>query len=187
MTKLKISHIVETLVWLSIVIVFFVFSFEFNQEIEIYIYGATGWPRVILGILLLVTLGNFLHLYKKGSAEQQGRIGITDDDEGISYKSFGSVQKLITILLLPFIYAWSLKPVGFYAATPVFITLLIILLGEKRIKWILANTLFIYFLIILLFMVLLNAPLPQGNVSPFYDFSALMLTLNTKLHQSLNF
>ena len=65
MTKLKTSHIVETVVWLLIVIVFFVYSFEFNQEIEIYIFGATGWPRVILGILLLVTLGNFLHPTKK--------------------------------------------------------------------------------------------------------------------------
>jgi len=36
-------------------------------------------------------------------------------------------------------------------------------------------------------MVLLNAPLPQGNVSPFYDFSAFMLTINNKLHQSFNF
>ena len=187
MTKLKTRHIVETLVWLLTVVVFFVYSFEFNQEIEIYKFGATGWPRVILGILLLVTLGNFLHLYKKGSEAQHGRVGISDQEEDISYDSIGSVQKLIAILILPFIFSWSLKPVGFYAATPIFIALLILLLGEKRIKWILANTLFIYFLIILLFMVLLNAPLPQGNVSPFYDFSALMLTLNTKLHQSLNF
>ncbi|SVB05359.1 uncharacterized protein METZ01_LOCUS158213, partial [marine metagenome] len=187
MTKLKTRHIVETLVWLLTVVVFFVYSFEFNQEIEIYKFGATGWPRVILGILLLVTLGNFLHLYKKGSEAQQGRVGISDDEEEISYDSIGSVQKLVAILILPFIFSWSLKPVGFYAATPIFVVLLIFLLGEKRIKWILANTLFIYFLIILLFMVLLNAPLPQGNVSPFYDFSALMLTLNTKLHQSLNF
>ena len=64
MTKLKTRHIVETSVWLLTVVVFFVYSFEFNQEIEIYKFGATGWPRVILGILLLVTLGNFLHLYK---------------------------------------------------------------------------------------------------------------------------
>ena len=187
MSKLKTSHIVETSVWIAIVAVFFAFSFEFDQEIEIYIFGATGWPRVILGLLLLVVLGNFFQLYKKGSEEQQGRIGITDDDEGISYESFRSVQKLIAILLLPFIYAWLLKPVGFYSATPIFIAFVIMLLGEKRAKWILANTLFIYFLIILLFMVLLNAPLPQGNVSPFYDFSAFMLTINTKLHQSFNF
>ena len=128
MTKLKTRHIVETLVWLLTVVVFFVYSFEFNQEIEIYKFGATGWPRVILGILLLVTLGNFLHLYKKGSEAQHGRVGISDhDEEGISYDSIGSVQKLVAILILPFIFSWSLKPVGFYAATPIFIALLILL------------------------------------------------------------
>ena len=187
MSKLKTNHKVETLIWLIIVAVFFVFSFEFDQEIEIYKFGATGWPRVILGLLLLVTLGNFLHLYKKGSGAQLGRIGISDDEEEISYDGIGSVKKLIAILSLPLIFSWSLKPVGFYSATPFFIALLIVLLGEKRIKWILSITLFIYFLLILLFMVILNAPLPQGNVSPFYDFSALMLTINTNLHQFLNF
>ena len=187
MSKLKTNHKVETLIWLIIVAVFFVFSFEFDQEIEIYKFGATGWPRVILGLLLLVTLGNFLHLYKKGSGAQLGRIGISDDEEEISYDGIGSVKKLIAILSLPLIFSMSLKPVGFYSATPIFIALLILLLGEKRIKWILSITLFIYFLLILLFMVILNAPLPQGNVSPFYDFSALMLTINTNLHQFLNF
>ena len=78
MSKLKTSHKVETLIWLTIVVVFFGYSFEFSQEIEIYKFGATGWPRVVLGLLLLVTLGNFLHLYKKGSEAQQGRVGITD-------------------------------------------------------------------------------------------------------------
>ena len=187
MSKLKTSHKVETLIWLTIVVVFFGYSFEFSQEIEIYKFGATGWPRVVLGLLLLVTLGNFLHLYKKGSEAQQGRVGITDQEEDISYDGIGSIKKLIAILATPLIFAWSLKPVGFYSATPVFIVLIILLLGEKRIKWVIGITLFIYFLLIFLFMVILNAPLPQGNISPFYDFSAFMLTLNTKLHQSLNF
>ncbi|HIB45908.1 MAG TPA: tripartite tricarboxylate transporter TctB family protein [Candidatus Lambdaproteobacteria bacterium] len=187
MSKLKTSHKVETLIWLTIVVVFFGYSFEFSQEIEIYKFGATGWPRVVLGLLLLVTLGNFLHLYKKGSEAQQGRVGITDQEEDISYDGIGSIKKLIAILAMPLIFAWSLKPVGFYSATPVFIVLIIVLLGEKRIKWVIGITLFIYFLLIFLFMVILNAPLPQGNISPFYDFSAFMLTLNTKLHQSLNF
>ena len=187
MSKLKTSHKVETLIWLTIVVVFFGYSFEFSQEIEIYKFGATGWPRVVLGLLLLVTLGNFFHLYKKGSEAQQGRVGITDQEEDISYDGIGSIKKLIAILAMPLIFAWSLKPVGFYSATPVFIVLIILLLGEKRIKWVIGITLFIYFLLIFLFMVILNAPLPQGNISPFYDFSAFMLTLNTKLHQSLNF
>ena len=98
MSKLKTNHKVETLIWLTIVVVFFVFSFEFNQEIEIYKFGATGWPRVILGLLLLVTLGNFLHLYKKGSEAQQGRVGISDIEEEITYDGIGSIKKLIAIL-----------------------------------------------------------------------------------------
>jgi hypothetical protein len=132
-------------------------------------------------------MGNFLHLYKKGSEVQKGRVGITDQEENITYDSLDSIWKLIAILSLPLIFAWSLKPVGFYSATPIFIALTILLLGEKRIKWVLGITLFIYLLLIVLFMVILNAPLPQGNISPFYDFSAFMLTLNTNLHQSLNF
>ena len=42
-------------------------------------------------------------------------------------------------------------------------------------------TLFIYCVFIGLFLMILNAPLPQGNVSPFYDFSAGVLKLNAKL------
>ena len=65
MSKLKVSHIVETSVWIVIIAVFFAFSFEFDQEIEIYIFGATGWPRAVLGILLLVVFGNFFTYIKK--------------------------------------------------------------------------------------------------------------------------
>ena len=35
-----------------------------------------------------------------------------------------------------------------------------------------------------LFLVVLNAPLPQGNTSPFYDFSAWILTMNTQLQKA---
>ena len=183
MSKLKIGHIVETLVWLSIVLVFYVFSFEFDQEIEIYKYGATGWPRTILVILFLVSLGNFLQTYKKGSGSQVGRVGISDEDEEINYDDFSAIKKLLSILCLPLIFSISLKPVGFYSATPFFIAATIFLLGEKSLKSILMTTFIIYFILIFIFMIVLNAPLPQGNVSPFYDFSALMLTINTNLHQ----
>ena len=105
MSNLNKGHIVETLAWISIVLVFYLFSFEFDQEIEIYRYGATGWPRSILIILLLVTLGNLLHTYKKGFGAQIGRVGISDDQEEISYDSFDSIKKLIAILALPLIYA----------------------------------------------------------------------------------
>jgi hypothetical protein len=55
--------------------------------------------------------------------------------------------------------------------------------GERRLGFILGSTVVIYTLLILLFMVVLNAPLPQGNVSPFYDISAFMLKTKTQLDQ----
>ena len=66
---------------------------------------------------------------------------------------------------------------------PVFIALIMLAWGERRLGFILGSTVVIYALLILLFMVVLNAPLPQGNVSPFYDISAFMLKTKTQLDQ----
>lgn len=184
MGKLTRSHMIETSIWFAIVIIFFGFSFEFNKPIEIYKFGATGWPRVVLALLALVTIGNLFHLYLNGSAAQKGRVGIADESEDqADYSQPSTLFKVVAVLGTPFLFALSLKPVGFYFGAPIFIALVIFLFGERRWKWILGITVLLYFILLLLFMVLLNAPLPQGNVSPFYDYSALLLTLNTKLQQ----
>ena len=181
MGKLRSVHLIEALAWLAIAAIFFIYSFEFNQKIEIYKFGATAWPRSILLMLILVIVGNLFYQRANGSEAQPGRVGITEDDIDDADKSLSSFFNIGSFLVLPLIFAWSLKPVGFYAATPIFTALVILLLGERRPKWVIGITLFIYAMIILLFMVVLNAPLPQGTVSPFYDFSAFMLRMNTQL------
>ena len=72
MGRLNRGHLIEAAIWLTIVAVFYAYSFEFNQTIEIYIFGATAWPRVVLLLLLFATLGNLYHQYKKGSDAQGG-------------------------------------------------------------------------------------------------------------------
>jgi hypothetical protein len=181
MSKLTKFHYLEAGIWATLALVFFAYSFEFNQNIEIYKFGATGWPRAILLMLVLVLLGNLFYQHRHGSDAQAGRVGITDDDLANVEKTPGSILNIIAFILLPLIYAWSLKPVGFYSATPFFAAFVIMLLGERRPKYIIGISLLIYTLLIGLFMVVLNAPLPQGTVSPFYDFSAFMLRTNTQL------
>lgn len=180
MGKLERSHFIETAIWLLFFVVFFIASFEFNQPIEIYKFGATGWPRTILLMLLLVGLGNLYYAYLNGNALQKGRVGIADDDSDKQPYDRQTIIRVITALGTPFLYAVSLKPIGFYAATPLFIAGIVIIFGERRPSRVLYVTLFIYILIMMIFMVILNAPLPQGNVSPFYDFSAFMLRMNTR-------
>ena len=57
MGNLSKFHILEATIWASIATIFFVFSFEFNQGIEIYKFGATGWPRAVILMLVLVIIG----------------------------------------------------------------------------------------------------------------------------------
>lgn len=176
MGKLKTSHVVETGIWLAIAIIFYAYSFEFDQPIEIYKFGASAWPRVILALMVLTAIGNIYFHMKYGDSIQAGRIGIVED-EGNEKKvrSASAYIKTAAVLLLPFLFAILLKPVGFYSLAPVFIALLIILLGEWRPVRVVGITLFIYALLMVFFVVLLNANLPQGTVSPFYDFSHIML------------
>ena len=178
MGRLTRSHLVEAVVFLLIIAIFFGFSFEFNQPIEIYRYGATAWPRVIIGILLIATLGKIWFQYKYGSASQ-ATIGESGDEADFSDPK--TITRMAAVLLTPFVFAWLLKPVGIYFSAPFFIAAVMWLFGERRWKAILIVTDVIYVLLIGLFLVILNASLPQGNVSPFYDFSAWILTMNAKL------
>ena len=183
MGKLSRPDIFEAVFWLLIAVVFFAVSFNFDQPIEIYKFGATGWPRVILFLMALVSLGNFYYAYSKGSKAQEGRVGAKENEEPIEYTSVRQYFKTGMVLILPLVYALSLKPVGFYSGTPIFIALIMIAWGERRVRFILTNTILIYAILISLFMIVLNAPLPQGNMSPFYDISAFMLKTKTQFDQ----
>jgi hypothetical protein len=181
MGRLNRSHLIEAAVWLLIVGVFFAYSFEFSQTIEIYKFGATAWPRVVLLLLLLAAIGNLYYQYRNGSAAQEGRVGVADTDDDADFSDRSTLWRMIAVLVTPFVFAVLLKPVGIYFSAPFFIAAIIWLFGERRWKAILLMTALIYIIFIGLFLVILNAPLPQGNVSPFYDFSAWILTLNAKL------
>jgi uncharacterized membrane protein len=56
MGHLNKYHMFEAGIWLTIATVFFIYSFEFNQNIEIYKFGATGWPRAVVLMLLFVMI-----------------------------------------------------------------------------------------------------------------------------------
>ena len=183
MGNLKKSDVIEAVFWLALACIFFAFTYQFNQPIEIYKFGATGWPRAIILMMIVVALGNVSYNIKHGAKHPKSRIGVTEEVDSVEYHSLRDYLKTAVILLLPFLYALSLKPVGFYSGTPIFIALIMLAWGERRPGFIIGSTLAIYALLILLFMVVLNAPLPQGNVSPFYDISAFMLKTKTQFDQ----
>lgn len=183
MGRLNRSHLIEAAVWFAIAAVFFGYSFEFNQPIEIYKFGATAWPRVVVGLLFVATLGNLYYAYRNGSAAQKSRVGVADTTDGADFSDPATLVRMLLVLGVPFLFAWLLKPVGIYFSAPFFIAAVMWLFGERRVRAILIVTACIYLIFLGLFLVILNAPLPQGNTSPFYDYSAWILKMNTNLQK----
>lgn len=184
MGRLNRAHLIEAAIWAAIIAVFYLYSFEFNQPIEIYRFGATAWPRVVILLLLVAVIGNLYYQYKNGSEAQGDRVGMSEtSDDGADFSDPATLIRMVAVLFTPFIFAWLLKPVGIYFSAPFFIAAIMWLFGERRLKAILIVTLVIYLIFLGLFLVILNAPLPQGNTSPFYDFSAWILKINTQLRE----
>ncbi len=110
MGKLRIGHLVEAGLWLSLCLVLFIYSFEFDKNIEIYKFGATAWPRTIILLIVLAAIGQLGHHWIKGDEASSQIIGAAADDgageaaheahhEGLKWylSTFG-------LLVIPFAY-----------------------------------------------------------------------------------
>ena len=162
--------------WLAFAAGAFALTFKFDQEIEIYKYGANGWPRVVIILIALAAIGQLFHdvkarLAMEASGETKTQAPATERGGREYFLRVGA------ILVTPFIFAFLLDSVGFYFLAPFFIAVVLYLGGERRWTRLVGVSLFIYALAILFFAKLLFVGLPAGNTHPFYDFSNWLLIM----------
>jgi hypothetical protein len=119
MGNLRAGHLVEAGIWLLLCLVLFVYSFEFNQEIEIYKFGASAWPRTIILLIAIAAIGQLFHHWKRGDEISSDTIGAaTDDGSGeAAHEAHHSDLKwyasTFALLSIPFAY---LRVPGWIAA-----------------------------------------------------------------------
>lgn len=183
MGKLTKAHMIEAALWLGFAAFLYIYSFEFDRPIEIYKFGATAWPRAIILLIVIAGLGNLYYHWRFGD----GAPALTEtdvphpDDQDVAggdageESSLGSYLRLGAILVLPFIYAALMESIGFYTLTPFFVAAVIVLMGERRLSWIIGISLVTYVVILFIFAKLLYVGLPVGTVHPFYDYSNWLL------------
>ncbi|MCY4051125.1 MAG: hypothetical protein OXF60_06510 [Gammaproteobacteria bacterium] len=110
MKNLRVAHIVEAAIWLSLALLLFVYSFDFNQEIEIYKYGAAAWPRVILLLIVVAALGQLLGQWlrdDKQSSEMLSKASDHGPELAANFSDHNNPKWLAWTFLLitiPFIY-----------------------------------------------------------------------------------
>lgn len=169
------GELFEVAFWLAFAAAAFALSFRFDREIEIYKFGATGWPRVVLVLIVLGALGQLL-------SHVRARLAGRAQERGVSVAKSSAPEpayavRIAAILITPFVFAFLLENVGFYTLAPFFIAAFLFIGGERHWGRIVGISLFVYALMILLFAKLLFVGLPVGNWHPFYDFSNWLLVL----------
>lgn len=173
MARITKGEIFEVAFWLAFALAAFALTYQFNQRIEIYKFGAFGWPRTIVLLIVLAALGQLYHDIEERKAGVV-REAFSSAGEGTDP---GYAVRVAAILITPFVFAFLLEGVGFYSLAPFFIAAFLYIGGEHRWRRIVGISAFIYALMILFFAKLLFVGLPVGNWHPFYDFGNWLLVL----------
>lgn len=179
MPRLNAGQWFEVIFWIAFAVFAYAVSYNFDREIEIYRYGAAGWPRVVIGLIFLAAVGQFFQdiLDKRAGPGDGGVETASDYFQAMADRGLGFYGRVAITLALPLVYASVLDISGFYFTTPFFIAAYLYAVGEHRVKWLIVVPLIIYSMLLLAFTKLLFVGLPVGYVRPFYDFSNWLLVL----------
>lgn len=169
------GELFEVAFWLAFAAAAFALSFKFDQGIEIYKFGATGWPRMVILLIVLGALGQLLDDIK--ARLTRGTRDTNSPSPASAAAEPGYVLRITAILVTPFVFAFLLEDVGFYSLAPFFVAVYLYVGGERRWGRVVGISLLIYALMILFFAKLLFVGLPVGNWHPFYDYSNWLLIL----------
>lgn len=110
MGNLRTGHIVEAAIWLGVCIVLYAYTFEFDSEIEIYKFGASGWPRAILLLIAVAALGQLYGHYRQGDDSGVSKIGQASADSAAAGAEESDHNTLrwylwtFGLLVIPFVY-----------------------------------------------------------------------------------
>jgi hypothetical protein len=165
---------IEFGIWLLIVTGAFAMTFQFDDPIQGYRYGATAWPRAIILAIAVIAVVQFLVRIRKASARRDtvSEAPAPGPSEAGDRKS---VVKVILAFGLPLVYLMCLPRTGFYLTTPVFLLAYLTLLGERDLRRLLLVTVTIYVIMIVIFTSTFYVPLPIGNWPVFYDINNWLL------------
>jgi hypothetical protein len=149
-------------------------TFEFDEPLDIYRFGASGWPRFILACIVVgATVQLILGLQKgrRDAAEPEidGEAAVEAEGEVEAPARLPVSPLLLGIFVLPLVYLLLLPRTGFFFTTPFFVLAFLWILQVRRPRLLIGVTATVYGLVLLIFVRLFYVALPVGNWPVFYD------------------
>ena len=161
----------EWLLWMTIALIAYFQTSVFDQDIQEYDYGPTGWPRAVCIGLMLGATGQFL-----SNSLAIWRTGTKTTSETQQVRGRQALQQVM-FFILPFVYLYLAARIGFYVATPFFIILMLLLLEIRSITTILLVTFCVFGIALLVFTRLFYVALPVGRIEILYDINNAIILL----------
>ena len=178
MHKLLAGHWFESSFWILLAVAAYAYSYEFDRGVEMYKFGAAGWPRVIIILTFVAAIGQLIHqLLARSESDTVSGIDIPATAVAPPDHATSSYVRLGMILGLPIVYSAFLEHTGFYFTTPIFLVAYLFVTGERRPVWLIAVPALIFLLVSVIFTRLLYIGLPIGYWPGFYDMGNWFVVL----------
>ncbi len=170
----KLTLCLEWGFWISLAAAGYWLTFDFDEPLDIYRFGASGWPRFIL---LCMVVGATLQLILGLQKERRNAAGPANDS-ATAGEAEGEAEaparlpvspRLFGIFILPLAYLLLLPRTGFFFTTPFFVLAFLWILQVRRPRLLIGVTATVYGLVLLVFVRLFYVALPVGNWPVFYD------------------
>lgn len=140
-------------------LIFFIYSYFYiglvEADVNPGILDAVEWPRILLGLLIVLLVFNIINTLKKRK-------------EGETFKIEFDIKKIIKsklfiAIVLLFIYVVALDYTGFIVSSIIFFMLYSRLLGEKSIPKLVISSILSVGILYIIFNTMLGINLPRGT------------------------
>jgi Tripartite tricarboxylate transporter TctB family len=172
--KRKLILCLEWGFWVALAVAAYWLTFDFDEPLDIYRFGASGWPRFILacivvGATLQAAFGLLKEQREAGAPILDREVATPPEGQPEAPERLRVSPMLFGIFALPLIYLVLLPRTGFFVTTPVFEMAFLWILQVRRVHLLIGVTATAYCLVLLIFVRLFYVALPVGNWPVFYD------------------
>ncbi len=185
----RVAPLAEWLFWTILVAVLWSQTARFSQPIANFRFGADGWPKVVLLCLWLgATFQLAISLWRVGQEEKSAKKNKEKTKKKDKARKRGRVSlyelvlskqnwRIAGIFLIPLLYLWLMRRMGFFIITPFFVMLYLWVLEVRRWDYLIAVSFSVYALVLLVFTRLFYVALPIGSWHWCYEVNNYIITL----------
>lgn len=119
-------------------------------------------PRILIVIIILLSVAMVVEAYFKEKRELKVSAESSEENEDTAKTNY---VRVIVFTLLIALYIYSIKPIGYFIATPIYVIAAYLYLKATSFKYILLVSLGFTAFVYVLFVVFLKLPIPLGPMS----------------------